>query len=352
MTKTDSVESRFNSKWNNAKAYIDLDQIMDDLGIVVDHVSGKEHVALCPLHVDSNPSFSINSEKLVYNCFACGGGSLPELVSKIRDISLEDAIDYLVKSTSAYDEDPTMFATRLKKILATTVVREEIEYPEYNEAVLEPFIRAFAQSEEAQNYVIERGINLKVAEQFKIGYDGSAFRVKRGFDSYTGPAIILPHFFKGSLVGYQQRWLDEDRPKWVPKYTNTGAFPKYATVWNYDQAIESDVMTIVVESVFTALYLESEGYTAVATFGAEVADQQIRVLSNFGSGVALSFDNDDPGHRARELVGKALRNSVPVYYVEYVPGHKSDLNNLGPNELEAYLADKDKVYPAFLHNMR
>ncbi|WP_054030961.1 CHC2 zinc finger domain-containing protein [Desulfatitalea tepidiphila] len=46
-------------------------------------VRGPELHGLCPYHEDSNPSFSYNVEKDVFNCLACGvGGDLIKLWSK------------------------------------------------------------------------------------------------------------------------------------------------------------------------------------------------------------------------------------------------------------------------------
>lgn len=344
------MTSSLHAQWNNNKQYVDLGVIVDELGIKIDHVAGDEWIAICPLHDDHSPSFSINTTKFVYNCFSCGGGSLPDLVARLRGIGIDEAIQWLMRGIAEYDEDPARFMERFTKSLMVSVVREEIHYPVFNESVLNPFIKGLHDSDRAQSYLNGRYISPDVAERFKIGYDESAFRANVKFGTYTGEAIILPHFFKSELVGYQQRWIGKDKPDWVPKYTNTGSFPKDVTLWNYDQAIESDSLTIVVESVFTAIYLEAMGFNAVATFGAEVTDQQVRILSNFGRGLVLAFDNDDTGYRATDHLTEALRNSIPIYHSDYVPGHKSDLNDLGPDALLAHL--EHKVYPAFLRKMR
>ena len=55
------------------------------------YVSTGEMVGCCPIHKDTNPSFSYNYKKDLWNCLAgCGGGDLIELFIKVRGLGKED----------------------------------------------------------------------------------------------------------------------------------------------------------------------------------------------------------------------------------------------------------------------
>ena len=51
-------------------------------------VKGRQAMACCPFHVESNPSFSINVETGLWHCFAgCGSGDLFTLWRKINSFN-------------------------------------------------------------------------------------------------------------------------------------------------------------------------------------------------------------------------------------------------------------------------
>lgn len=56
-------------------------------------LNGNENVScLCPFHKEENPSFSINIEKGLYNCFRCGGGNAIQFVQKRYGLDFNEAL--------------------------------------------------------------------------------------------------------------------------------------------------------------------------------------------------------------------------------------------------------------------
>lgn len=54
--------------------------------------SGKEQIALCLFHADKNPSMSVNEDKGLFHCFACGtSGDVIRFVELIENISFKEA---------------------------------------------------------------------------------------------------------------------------------------------------------------------------------------------------------------------------------------------------------------------
>jgi hypothetical protein len=70
---------------------LDIEGVLDSLGIDVARVEGKESWALCPMHyqrtgkMDHRPSWSINVESTAHHCFSCGYGG--NIVTLHRDLT-------------------------------------------------------------------------------------------------------------------------------------------------------------------------------------------------------------------------------------------------------------------------
>ena len=71
---------------------MDIDRIVDLLGLDKVKPKGKEISARRPMHDDRNPSFSINSETGAWICYSgCGGGTIFQLVERILGIKNREA---------------------------------------------------------------------------------------------------------------------------------------------------------------------------------------------------------------------------------------------------------------------
>lgn len=315
------------------KRSIDIDLLEDALGLTVSKQMGDEDICSCPLPshdgADLNPSFSINRAKLVYHCFACDiGGNIIDLVARVKDIDYDAAYKFCREydDSTIGKEDPFLFSKKLQSIFATETNQTQ-PIPRYSKSILADWVGDYC------DYFRKRGINEKSQDRFFLGYDENH---KRG--DYSGPAAIIPHFFEGNLVGYQERWIDENRPNNIPKYTNTKGFPKAETLFGYDFAVGNNSQpVVVVESALTAIYLDQIGYPSVATFGASISDTQIHLMKSFSWGIVLSFDNDEPGKKATNEVGNRLRKTIPVHIVEVNGDNKSDLNDFSQEDVICFM---------------
>lgn len=312
---------------------IDVDEFERAIGFEpTSHENGND-IGHCPLpwglhkHGDTTGKFSIHREKKVFNCWVCKGGSLLQLAMAMNDMDDHEATAWLFQFTKTKEESGEEYVDRIKGILH----KEDDEKPGrpfYNERALDKWVTT------DHHWFEERGIDTKVVEYFKLGYNPTAkkYPPKRNGkpidEIFTGPAIVLPHFFKGRLQGWQHRWLTEERPKWVKKYTNTSDFPKEETLWGYDFATKQNNPPIVVESVPTALHLISRGYPGVATFGASFSDQQVKLLRSFQNGVILAADNDDIGREAYWNLAGKLTRYIPVGWISSDQG-MADGDDLG-----------------------
>ena len=330
--------------WEDISDDIRAEEVVDALGIQITEIRGYENMARCPMSshpgADRKPSFSINVDKKVANCFVCGGVSFIDLVMQIEDLDETDAIAWLLQFSDYDNDDDEQF---MRKIVAGLNKKTDPPEPRYYDlphfamSTIERFV------DTPTDFYTRRRISSEARKALKLGYDNSHTHRK-----YTAPCAIIPLIFRGTLVGYQRRWdsPEEEWPESIGKYMNTEEFPKAHTLYGYDLALQSKSRPVfVVESALTVARLISAGYSAVSTFGASSNPCQIKLLSSFDH-LVLSPDRDKPGESAARRLYKALDDLCIVEYIPPPPDDKSDLGDADDDMLEDLIS---QIEPAFLH---
>lgn len=299
-----------------------MDAVEEALGFSPIEQIGDEDRGHCILpwglhkHGDSTGKLYINREKKVYMCWVCSGGGLLDLVMAVEDLDEDGALNWLHQFVVQDDN----FLERIKRGMREPEPEKPKVLPIYNKKLLDKW-------DYDHPWFEERGISEKICDRFSLRYCPETRRVHKD-EEFIGETIILPHFWQGRLVGWQSRWLSNDRPKWVPKYTNTRDFPRAETLWGYDANIDK-AKPIIVESVPTALYLISNGYPSIATFGSNVNDARWKLLRVFQDGIYLAPDNDDPGYKFMQEGIAALKRYIPVDVIPPPDGEEgADLGDL------------------------
>ena len=328
--------------WSELRREIDLAEVENALGIEVVEI-GEEHVASCPLpsHAgeDEHPSFSINSRTYAFNCFSCGiGGPLFRLVEEMLSLDYDAAIEWLRPFAGEYVEGDTKWLARIEKRLNTTVERPKM--------VREPLLPYFELGKLSRwqslrgntDYFDKRGLDIETQQAFKLGYDPAYPGHK-----WTAPAIVIPHIFRGDLVGWQARNLADLKPK----YDSSTDFPKKDTLFNWDMVhmVPDTTPVLVVESPLSVMRLYQHGFLAIATFGASISDRQVQLLSTRTSPLWLAYDNDGAGQEAVKRLAGLLSVHRPVEIVPAPEGEKADLGDCTRAEVESLVAQRN---PAFL----
>jgi DNA primase len=294
---------------------IDIDEFENAIGFEpMDTNTRGEDYGHCPdpwnlhKHGDRTGKFAINRDKKVYNCFVCGGGNLLSLTMAIRDCDERDAIEWLRQFTSKSNQTDESFIDEINRLLIDKKTTEQETLPWFNDNVLTQWVN--------QNnlWFAKRGISDEIVSRYRLGVNYKTKRINQD-QEFISESIVLPHFWNGRLVGWQNRWLG-DRPKWVPKYTNTNDFPKRTTLFGWDHVLDADSPIVIVESVPTVLYLASLGIPAVATFGATVSKEQMKMLRGCQQGIVLAQDNDQAGDKWRGDLISYLDRYIPVMEME------------------------------------
>jgi len=210
---------------------------------------------------------------------------------------------------------------------------EPVEYPTKSILLINEF------SLDALVYLQKRGLNLAMAQFYKLGYDFSKRRV------------YFPVFMDGKCYGYQGRAIDNVHPSM--RMLNNESFSRESLVMFYEQ-VQPDSHVILAEGPVDALKLAVNG-NSVATMGKVVTDTQLEfIMEKRPSSIYLALD-DDAQTETNELIEKIF---IPVYKMN-VPdsaiqrcqaiGKKADFGECTFQEarqafLDAELVDKNKLY--------
>lgn len=231
---------------------------------------GDEVWCCCPLpdHEDDNPSFSINVEKGLYNCFRCGGGLVSELLT-------EWGIEPKSLTVQTTDGDVLSHVSiTLEEALAG-------RKPHRKRATK---IRPGKVSRVGVRYLRTRGFSRedikRLAREWGVRTDGFGFGTKLVFpveDPHGGLA------FEATRSPFRKQWMYQR------------GSPKSQTLYGLGHAVRAGATDVIVaEGVFDVLRLWTLGFHAVGLLGANVSDRQIALLSQFDV-VIWMLDADQAG---------------------------------------------------------
>jgi hypothetical protein len=322
--------------------------------------SQHQYMCHCPDHEgnhkngDSSPSFGYNEEKLAYNCFVCGGGSIIELVwmQKPEQAPASNGSADKVEATERTIQWLEQFADLNSPVDMRAKLQSLLNPEEEDDTLPEYPPDSLFQYRKIHPYLYERGLTKEVIVDMQVGFD----------EEHLG--ITIPHFFMGKLVGLQRRHLAQDASgfrcprceqdgKKVPKYKNTAKFPKVNTLYGYDQmkqALRNEKANsvIVVESPMTALKLKSMGFhRVVATFGQWSREQGMLLLA-----VPVIYfwpDNDPAGYENAKRCIETLGRMTEVRIVPVLPNLKGDPADL--DTADEVLAHLKAAYSSSLFEM-
>lgn len=243
---------------------------------------------------DREPTAAVNYEKLTFKCLGCQrSGGLLWFIAEHRGVDTKEAREWLAKETGT-DGQIQDLPTLLRYFDALYKDRPGREpIPTYSQKILEPWalihpwVTDPIEIDEQGRNVGGRGVPEENVLRFQVGY---AERYRYSRDTYS-ERIVLPHFWQGNLVGWQTRRLAADG---TAKYKSSTDFPKDSTVYNYDPGAKE---AMVVESPFSVIRHEAEDLHWEATFGANVTERQITLLTRHER-IFWWLDNDPAGWTA------------------------------------------------------
>lgn len=257
---------------------------------------GREYVTLCPWHADSNPSLTINDEKNICFCFACGGGSdAIAFIQQKFSLGFSDTIQRIADQHGIvveYDNLDPEEALRLaaeRRRLVGSVVASHASY------------RAAIRSDigmEARQWLLARSIKPEASREFELGWAASGY--------FAGRVTIPIHDHRGTIVGFTGRRIVEDGTP--QKYKNSSSnqlFDKGSLMFNEHRAVEPSRIAgsvIFVEGHLDVISMWQHGIrNVVATQGtAGPPIEGIKRLMRRCRRFVLCYDGDEGGKTAVE----------------------------------------------------
>ena len=328
---------------------------------------GKDYLAKCPFHDDTNPSMHVSPEKQIFKCFVCGtSGNAIGFVMKYEHLSFKEAMKK-VAEISGY-RDPRLEGISEAKVIdprraplikclrdLTTYYQYALNSPEgkagldyFNSRHLDNAMRtkfqlgyAFKDGKATCRFLQERGHSLKTIEDI-----GIASNINGTYsDRNQGRAIFPILDIGGEVVGYSARRItNSDEAKYVNS-PETYLFHKSNILYNYHNAKEKAHIVgyvYVLEGFMDVFALYRIGIeSCVALMGTALTAEHIRLLRSLNAEIRLCLDGDLPGQKASmDIATNLVNNGLKVRIVDNQGSSKDPdeiLNTEGEIALNAYL---------------
>lgn len=328
---------------------------------------GKTFRGPCPLHGGEGPNFSVDPARGIFKCFVCGeGGDVFAFLMKhlgldfpsaVREVGRRVGIE--VPDDTEPREDPW---SGLREVVA------------FAEEWFAGRLREASIGRPARDYLERRGLDMRAAERYALGFAPDSWRELREAASIVG--IGDEALLEAGLLSTSERAEEpydrfrnrltfsirdiRDRPvgfggrdlsgeSAVPKYINSPDSPifhkgrsLYALSWAR-HAIRKEERALVVEGYMDALALHVAGLeAAVAPLGTSLTEEQAGMLARYAERAYLLYDSDAAGLRATfRAADTLLAAGVQPLVVTLPDGEDPDslVRGRGAGALRALLED-------------
>jgi len=338
---------------------------------------GKSYFGLCPFHNEKTPSFSVEPERKIFNCFSCGEkGNAIGFLQKTENLSFIEAIENLadranvsIDFTQYKKENPN------KKFL-------DINQDAANFYKL--YLSSTKQGILAKEYLKNRGISDEVIDKFDIGLSSNEFDllyktlIEKGhlvsdlhdlglvkeseketiYDLFR-ERIIFPIVNEhGSVVGFSGRTY-VDKKDGSPKYINspqTIVFTKSNVLYNMNNAIneiKKNNRVVLFEGYMDVIAAyRANVKESVASMGTSLTVDQVRLMKKFTNNVTICYDGDPAGVEATERAIKLFEQAHMEIKIVLLPDKMDPddyLKKYSAADLNKYINDSwiDKIEFAY-----
>lgn len=300
----------------------EINEKTDILNLVSPYVKlqkkGKNYFGLCPFHDDTNPSFSVSTEKNIAKCFSCGeGGSPITFLSKIKNIPFDQAALELA--------EPLGIKLNIDRVEKQQTLKEHEALKEAN-VFYNFYLKNSKTGEEALNYLKDRGLTLEDIAHFNIGLAPKEFdslykllkqkefndqtmenagligiKNNKPYDLFTYRVMFPLSDLDGRVIGFSGRSVDNKEPKYYNS-PETFIFKKSEILYHLYEAlgdIRKQGFLILHEGFFDVIASYKAGLkNAVATMGTALTQHHVKLISEYTKRVVIAYDGDQAGIEA------------------------------------------------------
>jgi DNA primase len=351
------------------KEILDKTDIVDLIGEKVTLTKqGKGYFGLCPFHSEKTPSFSVEPERKIYNCFSCGEkGNSITFLQKTENMSFVEAIEALADRANM----DVSFKEFKKENPFTNLYNINSDALNFYKV----YLSNTKQGEIATEYLYKRGITKDVIKAFDLGLAPSEYGVltktltakeilisdlvdlglskqskqETFYDLFRDRIIIPIKDEKGNTVAFSGRvYLDKDKD--TAKYINspqTKIFTKSNVLYNLHNAlnfIKQSNRVVLFEGymdVFASYRADIK--EAIASMGTSLTKDQVHLIKRYTPNVTICYDGDKAGMEATQrAIGMFTEAGMNVKVILLPENLDPDdyLNKYGSSKLNEFINDK------------
>lgn len=276
----------------------------------------------CPFH-DGADGFNLKYRDGAWYCFSvckCAY-SMFDLIAKVLNIEFVESMHWLANFLGvdsgdfSLNEDKIKSRENLKTLKSLSKKRKRITYNKVQQTILndiEPYHHP---------YLLKQGYNDSTLTHFNIGYARTGV-----FQDRVCFPIDAPD---GTTISVSGRSVYDINPK----YYILGSSDKSTTLYNISRIGKSDKYIIVVEGFKSCLSLYQWGYqSVVAVMGADISEEQTKLLLKLGRKVICIGDNDEAGQRLNQKIYNRLYKWLPVIKIDM--GEFTQVEKASPCDLD------------------
>jgi len=300
------------------KSIEELKSIIDIVEVIGNYLElkkvGSNYKALCPFHSEKTPSFVVSPTKQIYHCFGCHAkGDAIKFVMEYEKVSFTEAIEKIA----------SMYNFKLEYNNSDFLSLEILE------KINSFYISELYKTEEALNYLKNRGVEEKSIEKFNIGYAPSKERqldfvkkanlnlqqlIKYGVFVQNYPRLIeritFPIFSQSNkIIAFGGRTIKNHPAKYI-NFSNTSLFNKSKTFYGLNFAKEHILRkkeVIITEGYLDVIMMHQANFQhTIATLGTALTPEHLPILKQLDSNVLIAYDSDTAGINAALKASKLL----------------------------------------------
>lgn len=319
--------------------------------------AGGNVLLKCPFHKggeERRPSFSINIDVGLFNCFTCHVAGDVRYLLKLLGLP-RSQIDAEIKVI-----EPELEANYRRKEFEKKHFFSNTDPFQARVVLPEALLGVY---DWCPTKLLEDGFTMELLRDFEVGFDRLGNRITYPIrDMYGHLAGIsggrtLPNqepkykvYRGGFRDSVTHQWVTGDFGDWFDEQFPNFRCDSHNFLWNFHRVFPrvmqapsgADDRVFIVEGFKACLWMVQNGFlNTVALMGSSISEAQQRMLHRVGGKVMLLLDNDNPGRSATRKVGKALweplhgRVSVVPYPTEDVKMSLQGVEDTQPDDYEA-----------------
>jgi DNA primase catalytic core len=341
-------------KIDSIKQNVDLVAFVKSRGVKL-RKNGKGYKGCCPFHEETKPSFSVNPEQNLWNCFGCGTGG-----DVIRFVELTDGVDFK-EAVHKLEAELPLSESRKQRAEPGKAVKEKKEISVADKKLLARVVgyyqHTFTEDTKGLEYLKNRGISGNQSlKDFGTGYVTGSLKnilpddpevVKtlknlgilnaKGNETFYNCVVFPIYDQNGGIVNLYGRNIDPENGAGhlYLAGSRTGLINR--------QAVKRSSTILLAESVIDALTLYDQGFTnVIPAYGVNgLTDGHLSLFTRKTKEVYICFDSDKPGKDGADKAAEQLKKKEITSHIVTLPDKDINIffNRHTPEEFENLLKE-------------